>query len=275
MEGATMTRQFPGFLVPGLLAVSCLALTCLALAACSAEPERPLPPANTQTTITGALTYRERIALPPDATAHITLSDVSVADRAAPLLAEQSIELTGRQVPLPFTLSLPPGKLEPRGRYAVRGTILDALGRLLWTTDTTHLIDPTQGTSDLGPLMMVRVAAGEEPTAAERLRGGEWKVEDIGERGIIDFTHVSLTFGHDGRITGVTGCNSYSFPYEVAGDTLSLGQGINTQRVCLPALEDQERKFLQILSQVTRFEFSETGALILSTAGGDTLTARR
>jgi len=178
-------------------------------------------------------------------------------------------------VPIAFTLNLPGRELDPRGRYAVRGTILDSLGRLLWTTDTTHLIDPTQAAIDLGALMMVRVAAGEEPTAAERLRGGEWKVEDIGGRGIIDFTHVSLVFGHDSRITGVTGCNSYSVPYEVSGDRLSVGQGISTQRACLPALRDQERKFLQILSELTRFKFSETGALILSTADGETLTARR
>ncbi len=260
-----MTPRLPGFLV----------VARFALAGCTAEPQRPVSTANAQISVTGALTYRERIALLPDATAHITLSDVSVADRAAPPLAEQSIKLAGRQVPLPFTLSLPRGELDPRGRYAIRGTIVDSMGRLQWTTDTTHLIDPTQSASDLGPLRMVRVAAGVEPTAAERLRGGEWKVEDIGGRGIIDFSHVSLTFGHDGRITGDTGCNSYSVPYEVSGDRLSIGQGISTQRACLPALGNQERNFLQILSKVTRFEFSETGALILSTAAGDTVTARR
>ncbi|WP_193367119.1 META domain-containing protein [Pelagibius marinus] len=108
-----------------------------------------------------------------------------------------------------------------------------------------------------------------------RLRSGEWVVEDIGGRGIIDFSRVSMTFGSEGCITGLTGCNSYSLPYQLSGDSLSVGQGINTLRACLPALGDQERKFLQILSQVTRFEFSETGALILSTADGDSLTARR
>ncbi len=267
--------------LPGLAAVACLVSTCLLLAACAAEPRRPqpsaspLPPANAQTTITGALTYRERIALPPDSTAHVSLSDVSVADRAAPLLAEQTISLAGRQVPLPFALSLPRGKLDPYGRYAVRGTILDSLGRLLWTTDTTHLIDPRQTASELGELMMVRVAAGADPSPAERLRGGEWRVEDVGGRGIIDFTHVSLTFGHDGRVAGLTGCNSYSAPYQVSGTSLAIGSAIATLRACLPALEDQEKEFLRILAGVSRFRFTETGALILSTADGDSLTARR
>ncbi|MEO3428184.1 YbaY family lipoprotein [Pelagibius sp. CAU 1746] len=250
-----------------------LALICLLLGACAADPGQPT--AKAQTTVTGALTYRERIALPPGATARITLSDVSIADRAAPLLAEQSIDLSGQQVPIDFTLDLSRSDLDPRGRYAVRGSVLDARGRLLWTTDTTHLIDPAQSANHLGPLMLVPTAAAEDAAAADRLRGAEWRVEDIGRRGIVDFSRVSMTFGGDGRITGLTGCNSYSLTYRISGGRLSIGQGANTLRACLPALDDQQRRFLRILSQVSRFEFTEDGALILSTPEGEALTARR
>ncbi|AGH51715.1 hypothetical protein G432_20150 (plasmid) [Sphingomonas sp. MM-1] len=35
-------------------------------------------------------------------------------------------------------------------RYAVRATITDPEGKLIWTTDTVHSVDPTRFEQDLG-----------------------------------------------------------------------------------------------------------------------------
>jgi putative lipoprotein len=74
--------------------------------------------------LTGTVSYRERIAMPPDAVLVVELRDVSLADAPANLLAEQKIKFQGRQVPVPFELTFDPSKINPKHAYAVSGRIL-------------------------------------------------------------------------------------------------------------------------------------------------------
>jgi putative lipoprotein len=104
--------------------------------------------------ITGQIGYRERIALRPGAFAEVELQDISIADRAAPVLAEKKIEFGDQQVPIDFNLSLDPEKLNSRGRYSVRAVINDAEGKLLFTSDTVNLVSPEPGNTDLGLILL-------------------------------------------------------------------------------------------------------------------------
>ena len=81
--------------------------------------------------VTGTVTYRERMALPPGAVVHVVLEDVSLADAPATVIAEETIQSAG-QVPVPFTLQLDPAAIDPRHHYAVRARITDAADRLYW-----------------------------------------------------------------------------------------------------------------------------------------------
>lgn len=83
--------------------------------------------------VTGTVSYRERIALPPSSVIRVTLEDVSLADVPATVIAETTLR-PDRQVPIPFTLSYDPARIDPAHRYAVRAQITDADGRLRWTT---------------------------------------------------------------------------------------------------------------------------------------------
>lgn len=109
------------------------------------------------TTITGRLTYRQRIALPPGCTATVSLIDVSRADAPATVIARQTIELVDRQVPIGFELDVRSDDLDARGRYSVRATIEGPDGDLAWTTDTANPIDIGQDVTDLGELILVQV----------------------------------------------------------------------------------------------------------------------
>ena len=104
--------------------------------------------------ITGQIGYRERIALRPGAFAEVELQDISIADRAAPILAEQKIEFDGQQIPIDFDLSVDSDILEPRGRYSVRAAINDAEGQLLFTSDTANIVEPGAGNVDLGMIIL-------------------------------------------------------------------------------------------------------------------------
>ncbi|MCX8953812.1 YbaY family lipoprotein, partial [Ruegeria sp. NA] len=53
--------------------------------------------------VEGTATYRERIALPPDATLYVELQDISLADAPAVTLAAQRYALSG--VPAQFKLT--------------------------------------------------------------------------------------------------------------------------------------------------------------------------
>ena len=106
------------------------------------------------------------------------------------------------------------------------------------------------------------------------LTGQEWIVEDIDQRGIIDASHITLQFNNDGRLSGLASCNHYSASYHF-GESLQISNAISTRKACAPALMNQESLFLSILAEVRDVRFDETAALILTTADGRTLTARR
>lgn len=108
-------------------------------------------------TVTGDLTYLQRIALEPDSTATVVLEDISRADASATVVAEQVIDLGDEQVPIPFELVADRSELDDRFTYSVRGTITGADGDLRWTTDTVNLVDPTEDAVHLGELVMVQV----------------------------------------------------------------------------------------------------------------------
>ncbi len=80
----------------------------------------------TQTaSVTGRVTYLQRIALTPSAVIEVKLLDVSRADSRAVTIAEQVIRPAGRQVPVEFELRYDPRHIDQRHRYAVQVRILE------------------------------------------------------------------------------------------------------------------------------------------------------
>ncbi len=70
-----------------------LLLGSLTLSACGSSSKE---------SVTGTVTYLQRIALPPDAVVTIRIEDVSKADAPAEVIGEQVIQTEGAQVPIPF-----------------------------------------------------------------------------------------------------------------------------------------------------------------------------
>lgn len=107
--------------------------------------------------VNGQLTSRERIAVPPGAVAIVELRDASVPD--GPVVAEQRIELKGRQVPVPFDLKVDRAKLVPGRKHTVRGAIFDG-ARATWVSEPVA-VDVTADRVDLGtiPLQPYRAVA--------------------------------------------------------------------------------------------------------------------
>jgi putative lipoprotein len=95
-------------------------------------------PLNASTaTVTGTVTYLQRIALPPTAVIEVKLQDVSLADAPVKAIAEQTYNLGQRQVPVPFALSFDPAKIDPKHTYSVSARIT-VDGKLVFISDQSY-----------------------------------------------------------------------------------------------------------------------------------------
>lgn len=74
-------------------------------------------------TVTGTVSYLQRMALPRSAVIEVQLQDVTLEDAPAKVLAEEKITLGERQVPVEFELKYDPAKIEARHRYVISARI--------------------------------------------------------------------------------------------------------------------------------------------------------
>jgi putative lipoprotein len=125
-------------------------IAALALSAC-AQLDTP------SARITGTVTYRERIALPPSAVVKVQLVDVSRADAPAVVLGEQVIRSDGRQVPFVFEIAYEPKRIEARFTYAVQARI-EVDGQLRFINDQRYAV-LTRGAGDRVDLLLRAVGA--------------------------------------------------------------------------------------------------------------------
>jgi heat shock protein HslJ len=107
------------------------------------------------------------------------------------------------------------------------------------------------------------------PKPAPTLKDVWWQAEDIGGKGIIDRSDVTLMLGSDGRIGGKSGCNGYSASYQITDDKLKITSPlIGTRMACAPALMNQEQNFQKLVETAVSFAISPDGSLILQSADG-------
>lgn len=121
----------------------------------SGSSSNAVPPENATTaSVTGTITYLQRIALPPNARVEVKLQDVSRQDAPAQTLATQIIPLEGRQVPIPFELVYSPEQIDASHTYAVQARIL--VDDQLWFITTSRYAVLTQGNPTRIDLMVER-----------------------------------------------------------------------------------------------------------------------
>ena len=142
-----------------LLVGACVALLALTLATCGVG-----------SSVTGTITYRERITLTPGATVIVEIRDTSYMDTSAPLVAEQVITEPG-QVPIEFRVPYSRGDIDPSSTYSISARIVESDGRLAFTNDTAYDVI-TGGNPTKVDMALVMV----EPPPD--MVDGEWSAED-------------------------------------------------------------------------------------------------
>jgi putative lipoprotein len=68
------------------------------------------------------------------------------------------------------------------------------------------------------------------------------------------------------RAAGFAGCNRYSAPYTIAGDSLGFGPAISTKMACAEG-DALERAYLAIIPDVTGFQVTDSTLTLTGSSG--------
>lgn len=100
---------------------------------------------------------------------------------------------------------------------------------------------------------------------------GDWRVLTIAGRPPVRGTEVSVNF-RGARVSGSTGCNSFSGPYRFDRGQVTAGPLITTKRACIGrAGNAQEQAVLRILGQRMQASAMRNGRLVLRAQTGGAL----
>jgi putative lipoprotein len=133
-------------------------VTALALAGC-ASPPAPRPTearaeTRAETRVTGSVSYRERIALTPDAVLHVEVVESAPPGGTPSVVGEQTLQNPG-QVPIAFSVPVPSERIRPDATYTVRARLTDA-GRVFTTPEPVPVLTQGHPSQDV----QVRVRSG-------------------------------------------------------------------------------------------------------------------
>jgi heat shock protein HslJ len=174
-----------------------------------------------------------------------------------------------------------------RGTASVDGSAIEIIGEMASTR--MACAEPVAGRASAFSAALGRVAAfaiegsrlilldkGKQEIAifeeqSLTLSGTAWNVVAYNNSkqaavSVLGGTKVTARFGEDGRVTGNAGCNNYFAGYEVADESIAIGQPGATRRYCAEpgGVMEQETRYLDALQSAVEFRLE-----------GDKLTLRR
>ena len=194
----------------------------------------------------GQVTYRERIALPDQATLEIQLVDQTLP--SLPPRLDVKATIGPGQVPLAFDLNFDDSILIPMHEYALIASISDATG-LLFRNFEPYSVNPL---APAQPVLIVTNLVGQidkpvasssaEPTASAppAILDSVWTLTSLNGTPVLPRTKPSLTIGADMRAGGSGGCNSWFAQAEINGETLRFGSITSTLKGCTQSVNLQE-----------------------------------
>lgn len=223
-----------------------------------------LPVVAAPETVTGTVTYRERIALPPGASLRVTLVRL---DTGAPVLGVNATLDHPGQPPFTFTLNLRTSLAE-----APHGVVAEIMagGQVLFRSAATLLgeqgapiailVQPARG----APLLPERL---DLPAPDPRLVGRTWNVTSIGGRPVLPGTVPTLVLAADLRANGFAGCNEYFAEARLEEGMLHFGPPAATRKSCAGAMADQELALFAALAATAGYIVDGPRLRLLDAAG--------
>lgn len=262
-----------------IMGIAGLSLSLACAPAASSGQNGPAGPSSTpgaERTLTGQVTYLQRIALPAGAVIDVSLDDVSLADAPSTRLGAVSITTKGENVPIPFSISYDATNVRPERSYAVSARITIE-GQLRWITTTRHAVltsgnpsdnvtvtvQPAGGTGGPGVKpSSVQFPASQGPPSIV----GRWQLDriDLGKDKILTPASpekYTVEFAAQGTLTAQLDCNRGRGGYTVSGTTLTIAPILATLMAC--GSDSIAGDFAQALQKATSFR-QLNNALVLS-----------
>ncbi len=233
-------------------------------------------------TLSGEVTYRERIALPENATLRIRLIDMTAPGTPTRVDVKAPIAAPG-QAPLSFTLNFDDRAISSGHEHALIAEI--SAGVELWFRNAPYAVNPLAPEE---PIMMVadfvgRILPRETAAPAEApviaapasLLDTTWQAETIGGEPVGPEIDSTLTIAHDLRAGGRGGCNSYFSQVAITGDRLVFSAIAATRMVCFsePAT-NQEARFFAALGATQAWRLDGDRLVLLDGAGAELVRLR-
>ena len=106
-----------------------------------------------------------------------------------------------------------------------------------------------------------------EPVTAADLAGTAWLAEEIDGLDVIDSVQSTLVFEDAEQVVGNAGCNRYFGMAEIEGGLMHLGPLGATRMSCVPAVDEQEQRFLTALGRTHSFALDGGTLVLFDTAG--------
>ncbi|SHF68673.1 META domain-containing protein [Devosia limi] len=223
-------------------------------------------------TFTGEVTYRERIALPPNAELRVTLMSLAEARPKEVVGASAVIPAIG-QVPLQFTLNVRSDAI--RGsQYGLKAEILSG-GAVVFRNPVPVPVDPAAPLSARIIVNLVPPSISNEPElivpaeleVTTDLFDTIWQVQSIAGKSVLGATKVSLSIAPDRRAGGNGGCNNYFTEAMFDGPMLSFGPIAGTRMACGGPVMAQEATFFAALQATTGYELADATLHLLDADG--------
>jgi putative lipoprotein len=194
--------------------------------------------------ITGTVSYREHMALPPNAVVDVKLVETPAAGGSREVLAQVHLK-PDRQVPVPYKLELERDRIKSDRTYALQA-LISVDGRPWFFGSARYGLGETSARIDI---LVQRITTAADH-GGDNAIFGEWKVQTIRDMQVANDVVSSIGIATDGSVKGNGGCNSFVGQSKVNGDQITFGDMARTLKSCLPPVTSQEEKFLDVLADV-------------------------
>ena len=221
-------------------------------------------------TFAGLVTYRERMALPPDAALTITLVNLPGQQRITGAYAT----LGGKAgSPIQFTLDVRSNVLATGGSYGLVAEIMSG-GHVIFRNTQPVAVDPAAPEGNVIEVTFTPPPPHDAPEqilpppeTPNPLLDVLWTVTGIGGDPIIAGTVVTFSIAADHRAGGNGGCNNYFTEASFEGPPLSFGPIAGTRMACDPAIMAQEALFFAALSATVGYELARDELSLFDASG--------
>jgi len=210
-----------------------------------------------QMNVTGTVTYRERMTLPPDAAIDVRLEDTSVQDAPAKLIGESIFAAQGQQVPIPFQVSFNTADVNPAHIYQLRANITINGTETFASTSAYPVI--THGAPMSANVVLQRVAGPEaQKHTGPKLHGTYWSLVELNGKPPVPGMGRTQPYirlhREQGRFEGSSGCNGMTGTYIVEQSALQFSPSATTLMMCPQPLMEQEQGLMAALKATSSYK---------------------